>query len=183
MVDRLRTLNADFLREEIERPRAALNDIRTTFGDGAGEHARARANDALNGGKPWRETVRDIYDRLLKSGAPSDLESYIMEIIEARHSGYFSAVVGGRKVKPEEIATWCEGVNAAATKARDMARRMRGYVANDPYDAYGNAHILTLETLSHAAVLEQFADSLAEMAMRGGTIAHGTLVAPAKAEG
>ena len=43
---------------------------------------------------------------------------------------------------------WQEGVNAASVKARDMARRMRGYVANDPPDEKGR---------------EQFADVLTEL--------------------
>jgi aromatic ring hydroxylase len=67
---------------------------------------------------------------------------------------------------PSEIAAWREGVNAAAVKARETARRMRGYVAKDPLGPRGEKHIMTLETLSHANLLEQFADSLAEMAVR-----------------
>jgi len=58
---------------------------------------------------------------------------------------------------------WQEGVNAASVKARDMARRMRGYVANDAPDENGRTHALTLETLSRAALLEQFADMLTEV--------------------
>jgi len=69
-------------------------------------------------------------------------------------------------VSPAEIAAWREGVYAASVKARDMARRMRGYVSNDPPDINGRAQPLTLETLSRAALLEHFADSLAEMAAR-----------------
>lgn len=58
---------------------------------------------------------------------------------------------------------WQEGVSAATVKTREMARRMRGYVANDPPDENGRAHVLKLETLHLAAVLEQLADVLTEL--------------------
>jgi hypothetical protein len=67
-------------------------------------------------------------------------------------------------VTPTEQAAWREGVNVAAEEARKMARRMRGYVANDPPDTNGKPHIMTLETLSHANLLEQFAEKLSKMA-------------------
>jgi hypothetical protein len=50
-----------------------------------------------------------------------------------------------------------------------MARRMRGYVANDSTDVDGKLHTMTLETLSHANLLEQFAEKLNKMAVRGPT--------------
>jgi len=70
---------------------------------------------------------------------------------------------------PRDIAAWRAGVNAAAEEARSMARRMRGYVANDSTDVDGKLHTMTLETLSHANLLEQFAEKLNKMAVRGPT--------------
>jgi len=70
---------------------------------------------------------------------------------------------------PSDIAVWREGINAAAEEARKMARRMRGYVANDSTDVDGKLHVMTLETLSHANLLEQFAEKLNNMTLRGPT--------------
>ena len=61
------------------------------------------------------------------------------------------------------VAGWQAGMTAASARANDMARRMRGFVANDPPTHNHRPDILTLDTLSKAALLEQFADLLAEM--------------------
>lgn len=61
------------------------------------------------------------------------------------------------------LTGWQDGVNTAIIKALTMARRMRGFVANDKPGENGRPDILTLDTLSKAALLEQFADLLADM--------------------
>ena len=64
-----------------------------------------------------------------------------------------------RAVVDAERAGWVEGVAAAATEVRAIARRMRDCVAHDPPAEAASTH----DVLAKAAVLEQAADALAEM--------------------
>ena len=66
-------------------------------------------------------------------------------------------------MSPDWIAGWQAGMTAASARANDMARRMRGFVANDPPTHNHRPDIMTLETLSRAALLEQFAEVLSSM--------------------
>lgn len=66
-------------------------------------------------------------------------------------------------MSPDWVAGWQAGMTAASARANDMARRMRGFVANDPPTHNHRPDIMTLETLSRAALLEQFAEVLSSM--------------------